>query len=311
MDSVRIFSLALLAAGGSALAAILVSAKPGCSWARGPVLAPASAVSPGDAGIGSGEHGFIVLPTRVVFEGNARTAAVTLVNKGSVSAAYRIGFVQMRMSESGEIRPITAPKSGEAFADTLVRYAPRQVELRPQESRTIRLQLRKPADLPPGEFRSHLLVQEVPRTVVEEGPLAVAGNDPVGVQVHMTSLFGIAIPVIVREGTTSALVTFPDVRVSRGRNIGEPATAIVEMRRDGSRSVYGDLTLFYLADNGRRKVVGIARGIGIYTPNHRRLVHVPVMLPQNSNLVTGRLVARFTETTRRAPVLAEASFILP
>jgi hypothetical protein len=304
----------VLAAILASLAVSLVAGMPfPAAWAHSSEGdgATSDAAASADAGSGNpGDHSFIVLPTRVVFEGHTRSAAVTLVNKGTVGAVYRIGFVRMRMSETGLIRPITAPESGESFADTLVRYSPRQVELGPQESQTIRLQLRKPADLPAGEFRSHLLVQEVPRAVAEEEALPAA-SDPAGVRVHITSIFGIAIPIIVREGPTTAAVRFSDLRVSPSRTPGQPSQAIVEMRRDGNRSVYGDLTLVHVPDHGRRKIVGVVKGISVYTPNRLRVIQIPVTLPRNRGPAHGHLLARFSDTTPGAPAIAEASFLLP
>ncbi|HEX2121946.1 MAG TPA: molecular chaperone, partial [Thermoanaerobaculia bacterium] len=44
----------------------------------------------------------MVHPTRVVFEGNTRTAQLDLINSGTEAMTYRIAVVNRRMSETGD-----------------------------------------------------------------------------------------------------------------------------------------------------------------------------------------------------------------
>jgi len=81
------------------------------------------------------------------------------------------------MSEIGGFALVDSAWAGEAFADTLVRYSPRQADLAPHETQIIRIQLRTPPDLPAGEYRSHLLIQAIPRTRPDEEGTGKAGSD--------------------------------------------------------------------------------------------------------------------------------------
>ena len=118
-------------------------------------------VAPSDAR-GQGAGDLVVAPTRIVFEGRTRTAQLSLLNKGSAAATYRISLINMRMTEDGGFKEIDEPAPGEQFADRLIRYAPRQVVLAPGDSQAVRLLLRKPRGLEPGEYRSHLLFRAIP-----------------------------------------------------------------------------------------------------------------------------------------------------
>ena len=109
---------------------------------------------------GSGD--LLVAPTRVVFEARRRSAEVTLVNIGTDTATYRISFVHQRMKPDGSLEAVDTPGPGEAFADDLVRFSPRQVTLEPRVAQTVRMQLRIPAGLTAGEYRSHLLFRAIP-----------------------------------------------------------------------------------------------------------------------------------------------------
>jgi hypothetical protein len=128
------------------------------------VAAGVGVLAAGAASAQGGPGDLLVAPTRVVLEGRQRTAEVTLVNTGSATATYRISFVNLRMNEQGGTTEIEASSArpGEQFAEPLVRYSPRQVTLEPQVAQTVRMQLRLPSDLPPGEYRSHLLFRAIP-----------------------------------------------------------------------------------------------------------------------------------------------------
>lgn len=179
------------------------------------------------------EHGvaLMVAPTRVVFEGNKRTAAVNVTNTGTETATYRIMFVQRRMREDGSFEPIDTPAPGERFADQLVYFAPRMVVLPPGGQQTVRLQLRKPAGLGPGEYRSHLLFQAV--------PAGAAGND------------------IEELASGGAGADGPARRAPRALSM--------RIARSGNRSVYGDVTVSLVAADGREQIVGSINGIAVYT----------------------------------------------
>ena len=275
------------------------------------VLAQApDSLPPGSAGIRtSGGGGFLIAPRRVVFEDRLRSATVSLNNTGSDTSSFRISLVRMRMSETGEFSMADSGLAGEAFADTLVRYSPRQVELGPHETQVIRLMVRTPPDLPAGEYRSHLLVQSIPRARVSDD-VDTAGTAVNGVSVKIVPIFGTAIPVIVRKGGTAAEVSFSDLTLEKGAE-GQAATASFKLHRQGNQSVYGDLTLTYVPESGAAQVVGVVKGISVYSPNPTRLVRVPLS-PSAANLPAhGRLRLSYTQPAPDGQLIAESSLVLP
>lgn len=287
----------------ASVAAFLFTSDP--STARSPDPSPTA--SKGSAGISTPGGGFMVTPHRLVFEARRRSAAVSLINSGDDSASFRVTLVRMRMSETGQFTVVDSPEAGEAFADTLVRYSPRQVELGPRESQVIRLQLRKPADLATGEYRSHLLVQSIPRTraIADSG----ASDSSGGMQIRIVPIYGTAIPVIVRHGVTEAEVSFSDLKFEAD-GTAEPATASLVIHRKGNRSAYGDLTLTHIPDRGESQIVGVMRGISVYSPNPTRTVRVP--LTTSAGLTTGgRLLVSYAEPSPDGRPIAESSFTLP
>jgi len=220
--------------------------------------------------------GLLVAPTRLVFEGRQRTGQLTLVNTGAETATYRISLIRLRMTETGGFRQVQEPDSVELFADTLVRFSPRRVELPPNVPQTVRLQLRLPADLPAGEYRSHLLFRAVPVSEPEDS----APSAPVtGLQLTLRAVYGVSIPIIVRHGALVAGVTLSDPRVESAPGEDPPTRLAVTLNRSGDRSVYGDLTAVIVRDGQTDLVVGVAKGVAVYTPNTRRTCVLPVRLP--------------------------------
>jgi hypothetical protein len=264
---------------------------------------PATPATPAVRALG----GLLVAPTRLVFEGRQRTGQLTLVNTGSQTATYRISLIRLRMTETGGFREVQEPDSAEQFADTLVRFSPRRVELPPGVPQTVRLQLRLPADLPVGEYRSHLLFRAIPASTTEDSARSEPATD---LQLTLRAVYGVSIPIIVRHGDLVAGVSLSDPRVESVPGAEPPARLMVTLHRSGDRSVYGDLTAVLVRDGQPDLVVGVARGLAVYTPNTRRTCVLPVRLPPSLD-PRARLRVRFDSASGVTEIpIAEASVAL-
>ncbi len=240
--------------------------------------------------------GLSVSPTRIVLEGRDRSNEIVLTNHSSDTVTYRISFKNMRMNEDGAYEDIESAESGEAFADKLIRFSPRQVTLEPGTSQTVRLLLRKPADLSPGEYRSHMLFQAIPPdnagTNIEN--LEPGGSD---LQVRITTVFAITIPVIVVHGNLSATVEFSDVSLHVPDTADETPTLSLRLKRSGDRSVYGDITVTFVPEGqGDDRIVGLVRGIAVFYPYPSRTVNLPLTIPEDVMLENGDLMITYRAT---------------
>lgn len=217
---------------------------------------------PTDGGIGD----LLVAPTRVVFEERKRGAELNLSNIGQVRATYRISLLRMEMDETGGIKELPIDPGSENLR-TLFRFSPRQVTLEPRESQTVRIQVRKPAQLPDGEYRLHMTFRAVP----PEAPATQAAATPAkGIAIKLTPIYGIAIPLIVRHGKTSTAVAISGATLdAKGR------TLRFRLDRSGNQSVYGDLQATLLT-SGKPEILAEASGLAVYTPNSGRTVSLPL-----------------------------------
>jgi hypothetical protein len=252
----------------------------------------------------------MVAPTRIVFDKNQRAAQLDLINNSAESATYRISMVNRRMSETGEFSAIDVPAPGEQFAGDFLRYSPRQVVLAPGAGQTVRISLRKPADLPAGEYRSHLVFEKIAATT---GATSIETRDaPTGeVSVQLTMLAGISIPVIVRHGETAATVALSGLELLKP-SAGAPATIALVLRRSGNRSVYGDLGVIFTPQGGTAKEIGRASGVAVYTPNPMRRIRLELKPPPGLALIRGTLRVTFRDRPDAGgKLLAEATIELP
>ena len=280
--------------GRLATAALILAASQGLAAraAERPAPDESRPGPPAIAGLGHGGQGFVVTPNRIVFDGRRPYSTLTLANTGEGPAAYRLSLVRMRMSITGEITPVDTPATGEAFADTLVRFSPHQFEVAPRSFQVVRLLVRIPPGLPEGEYRSHLLIQEIP--VPGPNQEMVASNQS-GIQIRLTPVFGTAIPVIVRKGQPAAQVSFADLRYRPGTTPHEKSSLTLKLVRAGERSIFGDLECFAVRPGHQPRVIGVLKGIAVYTPNPERQVEVAL---ESSPVDRGEsLRVRFSETS--------------
>jgi hypothetical protein len=250
----------------------------------------------------------LVAPTRIVLEGSKRTAEVTLINIGEHPATYRISLLHLRMTEEGGLEEFDVATDRDRVADSIVRFSPRQVLLEPRFAQTVRIQLRKPADLAPGEYRSHLLFRAVPAAVeqVTEKPAA----SDAGLQIRLTPIYGVSIPLFVRQGEVAASAQLTDMQF-RDASGQEPAALHLVLRRAGNGSIYGDLSVSFTPRGGREQVVGTMGGVAVYPEVDRRTVQIPLFPPAGLELRNGRLRVVYREGDTGDTTYADSSLALP
>ena len=211
----------------------------------------------------------LVAPTRIILDGS-RGTEVVLNNIGSAPATYRISLEIKRMTAAGgldEVAEENATPAERAALDMIV-FSPRRVTLPPNQPQVVRVGVRVPEGLPPGEYRAHMLFRAVPDVVPAVG--AEAKPEGAGVSIALTPIYGITIPVIVRVGDLGAEAVIGDAWVSEGAD--GPAFNF-DLSRTGSRSVYGDIEV---TRPGVAEPLLVARGIAVYPEVGARKVSLRV-----------------------------------
>jgi hypothetical protein len=217
-------------------------------------------------------------PRRIVFGPRDRgVKEITVFNRTNSTATYTIVLTDEVMTPDGSlVAADKAPadeKSRLKSALPYLRYSPRQMTLGPQQSQTVRIQARPPAGESPAEYRTHFSVTAAPPpdTGVDIAA-AASGQQATSLQVRITPIYGIMIPIIVRTGELSAQTSISKVHLVEAqgrRGIG------FTINRSGDRSVYGGIDIF-LTGSGKDKKIGGIRGLGVYDEIDHRDVVIPL-----------------------------------
>ncbi|QQL49134.1 fimbrial biogenesis chaperone [Mucilaginibacter ginkgonis] len=252
----------------------------------------------------------LIVPRRVVFEGAKRVQELNLANTGIDSARFTISIIEYRMEKDGSFKEITAPDSGQYFADKFVRFFPRSVSLAPNEAQTIKLQLVNTAQLQTGEYRSHIYFRAVPK--IDNSPIIDKSKDSAAIKgeisIKLLAQYGLSIPLIIRVGQQDLKVSMTNLIVKYQDN--KPVLQL-DINRSGNVSVYGDIKVNYVADNGTVSSLGIIRGLAVYTPNAVRTVNIALEPKSNQNLHKGKLQVIYTAQPEAKPQkFAETELLL-
>jgi P pilus assembly chaperone PapD len=248
-------------------------------------------------------------PTRIVFEKNQRAAQIELINNGSKPATYRISLVNRRMTEAGQFEAADTAAPDERFAVDMLRFSPRQITLEPGTTQTVRVMLRKPAELLEGEYRSHLQFEKLPDV---EGSASIEnrGQADKGIGIVLNALVGASVPVIVRHGATSANVSLSRLALQKGE--GKHQLLALQFEREGSSSVYGDLSVTFTPRGGKPLTLAELGGIAVYTPNRVRQATLPLEVPAGVTLAHGTLEVSYRDRPEAGgKLLAQANLELP
>lgn len=233
-----------------------------------------------------------IAPTRVVFEGRTRTASVSLINRGTEPATFRIEFEEKQMTEDGQIKEIKSPEKGGMYSSNMVRYSPRQIILPPGQAQVVRLLLRKPPNLKQGEYRSHLQFREVPADSGQSIKGAVTNNK--GLNINIIPIVAISIPVIVRHGKLEASTSLKDLKFTPVKDNPQSGQLDMVIHRTGNSSVYGNFVVNLDQGKGEDIIVAKINGIAVYTPNATRRFSIKLQAPDGVKLDHGTLKVKYS-----------------
>lgn len=242
----------------------------------------------------------LVAPTRVVMEGQ-RGTEVILNNIGDTPATYRISLELKRMQPDGSLVDIApeAASPAEAEAQKMIMFAPRRIELPPNQPQAIRISIRPSADLPDGEYRAHLLFRAIPPAPT---PGEVISE---GLSFELIPIYGITIPIIIRHGDLTAVATLTDARLI---TTADGPALHIDMQRSGNRSIYGELRVM---KPGVSEPIVKVRGIAIYPEVTGRAVVLQLTDEQVAQLTGPITIGYYEPSEQGGGTIAELTKTLP
>jgi hypothetical protein len=215
----------------------------------------------------------LIMPIRIYFLGRERMQDMTLVNTSDKAATFRIGWRHQRQVETGGYRPQEEPLNPDYNPEDLIVFSPRQVTLPPGGKQRVRMSLRRPPEMPDGEYRAHIQLQrigEVSRKVYED--------EKSGVSMGLAVNVGFAVPVVIRQGAynAAAKLSAPPRFIPAGSEGRQKPTIEFSIDRSGDFSTIGNIAILWSGPGQSEKEIGRLNGVNIYPELTRRIVRIPL-----------------------------------
>ena len=211
----------------------------------------------------------LISPTRLSFAERERSSKVFLMNTSSETKTYRLEFQQQRQLPDGRYQALNEEELASFnIASSMLRFSPRQVTLGPGERQQVRIAVRRPKDLAPGEYRSHLLLAALP------GNKERKQTEGVGIQLNLRLSF--SIPVIIRAGGLDATAEFGTVALYRDATSAKPDGLTFALNRSGLHSTFGSLKAFWRSYDGvEERHVATLNNVAVFHENKHRVISLP------------------------------------
>lgn len=210
-----------------------------------------------------------ITPQRVILGPRDRSGELTLLNLSPEVSTIRVSLLNYRQNENGVYETLESPLDPAFDPEKILRLSPRQFTLPAGGRQTVRFSLRKPADLPEGEYRFH--IQAIRMSEMGPQKPAAAGEKIVGV----VPSFGAAIPVVVRHGKVEAAATLSDLEYVASNKHGKPQLNIT-INRTGNASTFGRAEAIWVPQSGTPEALGTSSNLNVFTEVSKRHAYIPL-----------------------------------
>lgn len=223
-----------------------------------------------------------IMPIRVVFEDRQRSAELTIINTSQRTNTYRLEWGYRRMKEEGGYEQLDGPMDTVFNPEQHIVFSPRQVTIAPGETQRVRLSLRRPAELPDGEYRAHLMMKRISDGAEPRRPL----GGPNGMSFQMGTNVGFSVPVIVRQGAYDAAATISDPEFKMPEKAGDMPALMMTINRQGVYSITGSVKVYWTPPGQSERLVGTLNNLNVFHEIEKRRVGVVL---NESNITSGTM----------------------
>ena len=230
----------------------------------------------------------MISPVRAIFMERQRTVTLSVGNPSNAPVTYTVSLVTMRRDKSGDLYEVEkgAESKHEKLCRSMIRFSPRRATVQPHTRQVVKLMVRKPKDLPTGEYQTRLKIP--PLAPVQSSQNSARQSD--GRQFSINMLVGITLPVIIQHGPADTSLSPVSLQFSSSSQIPSGKIARLAILREGNYSGFGDIKLIY-SSQGEQKAIGSVRGVAIYLPETGREVTIPLQDITSDELQRGSVRA--------------------
>jgi len=251
----------------------------------------------------AGAEGIEVHPKRIIIEEGRRHGAATLSNAGDAPVTFILEWRRYKMTENGGMHPIETAEDSEAIVSHL-RFFPRRVTVPPKSNQTVRVMVRQIDELAQREHLIHLFFRALPKAEKIEAPQEI---EPDVMEIKLTAVQSMAVPVIIRLGSPVAHIALTELKIE-SNDQDEPVRLTFLCLREGNRSVFGDIEATWYGQGASAPVpVGRLGSVAIYTSVSQRRVTLDLQPPENGFTGPGEIHLVYTDRQKARPIeLAQA-----
>lgn len=215
----------------------------------------------------------LITPTRAVFDERTRSTVFTLMNTTTKPMTYRVLWEEKRQRDIGGYIDLETVDQANHPASSMLRQSPRQVTIAPGKFQKVRVSLRRPSNLKPGEYRSHLLFKSIPGLVspTEDGTQR-------GQVMQLNANLSFSVPVMVRYQADNVAAKIADIRLAKDPKEENPQLK-VRIKREGAISTYGRLVVYMKRPNSSKsEKIGMLNNVAIFRELNEREMTVELQV---------------------------------
>lgn len=206
------------------------------------------------------EAQLLVTPTRLDFGPRDRSAKLTLINTSSEVTSYRFNLIDDKRNADGSLVFLSGDEHAEYSLRDMIRFSPRQVQLRPGQRQSVRVFLRRGRDLNLSEYRSRIVFNALP---TEQ---RASRRQAEGAQMSMNLQLAVSVPVYMRTSKPATEVSLTGiqhiVKNISGRNIEGVEFELA--RVSGEHSSLGDLSIYFVPATGAKQKIGATNRLSLF-----------------------------------------------
>ena len=234
----------------------------------------------------------MIRPFRIIFADRQRLVKVSIANPTDETISYSVAIVTMRKGNDGKLRQVKEETDEEKRVREMIRFSPRRAIIEPGKRQIVKLMVRKPKDLPVGEYRTRLKISPLdspkPATTEMHSLLGQGGSN-----ISMDFIISSTFPVFIQHGDVQPEVTPQRIRFKEFAASPSGIAAEVTLARKGIGSGFGNISLWYLGEGTPPRRIGRASKLTLYAPYPETTLTVPLKDISSEELTTGKIRVEF------------------
>ena len=247
-----------------------------------------------------------VAPHRLIIPSTEKVSILNLSNKSNEARRYDLTIIDQVMDKNG----VTQLKDTFDYsAKRMVKFVPKRFTLQPGEQQTVRVMVERPANLPDGDYHSHLLFREVPLSVKDKAQLEAERKavEQKSVSFEIRTLYGIGVPLVVQQGKIVEDLNLGDIKLGMMPD-GKQRSLNIDFLRTGNSEAAAQLKAEYVQPGKAPVSVIDPQWVRVYREVDKISKDIPLKVPEGAK--GGKIVISLvkSETDDSKTVKKEVAF---